>query len=148
MPARFDVFRPAVNLVLAKARAQLLARSDRQLKSDLIAQRRRAGMTQKQVADLLGISQQAVTKLERYDSDPKLSSLRRYANAVGAIVEHRVSPDVGQSALLAASSRWEPVTREAVLPVGRFVHFTFAETSEPMAPAWSGASTTVLPVRS
>jgi len=148
MPARIDAIRPAVNLVLAKARARLLARSDRQFKSDLIAQRRRAGMTQKDVAELLGISQQAVTKLERYDSDPKLSSLRRYANAVGAIVEHRVVPDVGQSALLAENSRWEPVSREAVLPLRRSNALTVADVSEAVTSAWSGTSTTVLPVRS
>lgn len=105
-------------------------------------------MTQKQVADLLGISQQAVTKLERYDSDPKLSSLRRYANAVGAIVEHRVIPDVGQSALLAANSRWEPVSHEAVLPLRRSTVVTFADATDSEPAAWSGASTTVLPVRS
>lgn len=148
MSARFDAVRPAVNLVLAKARARLLARSDRQLKSDLIAQRRRAGMTQKQVANLLGISQQAITKLERYDSDPKLSSLRRYANAVGAIVEHRVVPDVGQSALLAANSRWAPVSREAVLPLRRPAVMTFADATDSEPSAWGEASTTVLSVRS
>jgi transcriptional regulator with XRE-family HTH domain len=148
MSARFDVVPPAVNLVLAKARARLLARYDRQLKSELIAQRRRAGMTQKQVAELLGVSQQAVTKLERYDSDPKLSSLRRYANAVGAIVEHRVVTDIGQSALLAATSRWEPVSREAVLPLRRSIAASLANVTEAVPSAWTGTSTTVLSVRS
>jgi transcriptional regulator with XRE-family HTH domain len=149
MSARFDAVRPAVNLVLAKARARLLARSDRQLKMDLVAQRRRAGMTQKQVAELLGISQQAITKLERYDSDPKLSSLRRYANAVGAIVEHRVTPDRGQSARLAASSRWEPSRWEAVVPVRRPVPLlvTFADHRDEVAATWRGESATVLQVQ-
>lgn len=53
-------------------------------------------MTQKDVAELLGISQQAVQKFESYDSDPKMSTLARYANAVGALVTHSVEPDVGQ----------------------------------------------------
>ncbi|MDN5558781.1 MAG: helix-turn-helix domain-containing protein [Ruaniaceae bacterium] len=42
------------------------------------------------MAKLLGVSQQAINKFERYDSDPKLSTIRRYANAVGVLVEHRV----------------------------------------------------------
>ena len=35
----------------------------------------------------MGVTQQAVHKLERHDSDPKPSTVRRYANAVGAVVE-------------------------------------------------------------
>lgn len=88
-----------------RARSQLLARSDRKMKSDLVALRREAGLTQKDVADVLGVTQQAVQKLERYDSDPKLSTLSRYANVVGAIVEHSVTKDVGQSVWKAAGPR-------------------------------------------
>jgi DNA-binding XRE family transcriptional regulator len=97
MPTSSEVTRstPAANLI--RARAKVLAREDRELKIELIAMRRDAGLTQKQVADLIGVTQQAINKLERYDSDPKLSTLRRYANAVGALVEHRVTQDVGQS---------------------------------------------------
>jgi len=59
-----------------------------------VAIRREAGFTQHDVADLMGRTQQAVQKLERYDADPQLSTLRRrYANAVGAIVTHEVRRD-------------------------------------------------------
>jgi DNA-binding XRE family transcriptional regulator len=118
MPASVSSVIPALNLHLAKARAKLLAREDRKMKSELIALRQRAGLTQANVADMLGISQQAVNKLERYDSDPKLSTLRRYANAVGALVEHHVVPDLGQSEWAASSTRWESISempRTAVL---------------------------------
>lgn len=54
----------------------------------------------------MGVSPQAISKLERYDADPKLSTLRRYANAVGAIVEHRVTADRGQSEWMASNSNW------------------------------------------
>ncbi|MGN6761447.1 MAG: helix-turn-helix transcriptional regulator [Leifsonia sp.] len=96
-----------LDLNLVRARAKVLAREDRELKAELIQIRRDAGMTQKQVADIMGVTRQAVQKLERYDSDPKFSTLRRYANAVGAIVEHRAVADVGQSVWMAAASPWE-----------------------------------------
>ena len=129
MSSRTEPFLPALNLRLAKARAKVLAREDRQLKADLIGLRQRAGLTQTNVADMLGITQQAVNKLERYDSDPKLSTLRRYANAVGALVEHSVTLDVGQSEKLASAARWKSV---ANLP----------QTAILMPPATRSASTT------
>ncbi|MFB4349790.1 helix-turn-helix domain-containing protein [Microbacterium sp. CR_7] len=92
---------------LVRARAKVLAREDRDMRAELVRIRRRANLTQKKVAEQLGITAQAVAKIERYDADPKLSTLRRYANAVGAIVEHRVTVDAGQSIYMASSSRWE-----------------------------------------
>ncbi len=94
---------PVPSAETIRARAKVLAREDYAMRSDLVALRRQAGLTQKQVAERMGITQQAVHKLERYDSDPKLSTVRRYANAVGALIEHRVVPDMGQSVLLAAT---------------------------------------------
>lgn len=91
---------------LVKARAKVLAREDRELKAALIRVRRRSGLSQQDVADRLGVTQQSIYKFERYDSDPKASTVRRYANAVGALVEHRVHTDVGQSVHLAARNRW------------------------------------------
>ncbi len=91
------------------------------MKSALIRLRREQGLTQKDVADLLGVTQQAVYKLERYDSDPKFSTIRRYANAVGALVEHRVAPDLGQSVALAAPPLWDSISTQShvVSMVGR-----------------------------
>lgn len=94
-------------LTLVRARAKVLARQDRHMRSDLVRIRRQNDMTQKDVAAALGITPQAVQKMERYDADPKLSTLRRYANAVGAVVEHRVSADIGQSLVMADASPWE-----------------------------------------
>lgn len=91
---------------LIKARAKVLAREDRELKAALIRVRRVMGLSQKDVADRLGVTQQSIHKLERYDSDPKASTLRRYANAVGALVEHRVQADIGQSVQLAVRNQW------------------------------------------
>lgn len=104
---------------LVRARAKVLAREDRELKADLIRLRQRAGLTQKELADIMGVTQQAICKLERYDSDPKASTLRRYANALGALYEHRVHQDHGQSLILATRNGWETARTTSVpLPSG------------------------------
>lgn len=76
-------------------RAKTLAKSDYKLLADLVKVRKENQLDQGDVAAILGISQQAISKLESYDSDPKLSTLRRYANAIGAFVEHTVVADKG-----------------------------------------------------
>lgn len=92
-----------------RARAKVLARADREMRADLVRIRRESGLTQQDVADRMGVSQQAVYKLERYDADPRQSTVQRYANAVGALVEHRVYVDRGQSVHLANDAGWESV---------------------------------------
>jgi len=106
MPA-VEAALPAVDVERVRARAKVLARADRTMKAELVRLRRAAGLTQAQVAQIMGVTQQAVQKFERYDSDPKLSTLRRYTNAIGALVEHRVTADVGQSVPLASGGRWD-----------------------------------------
>lgn len=96
-----------LNPELVRARAKVLAREDRELKAELIRIRQESGLTQKELADIMGVTQQAIHKLERYDSDPKASTLRRYANALGAFYEHQVHKDQGQSVWLAARREWE-----------------------------------------
>lgn len=57
----------------------------------LIQARKEAGLSQRDVADVMGVEQSAVAAFESQDDDPRLSTLRRYALAVGASVEHRVT---------------------------------------------------------
>ncbi|MGS0561366.1 helix-turn-helix domain-containing protein [Microbacterium aurugineum] len=114
-------------LKLVRARAKVLAREDRDMRAELVRLRRRANLTQKMVAEQLGVTAQAVAKIERYDADPKLSTLRRYANAVGAIVEHRVTADCGQSIYMASSSRWE----SSALPGFQMPTWQFATAGVP-----------------
>ncbi|WP_344785014.1 helix-turn-helix transcriptional regulator [Microbacterium kribbense] len=94
------------DLTVVRARAKVLARRDREMRSSLVELRRSAGLTQKDVAERMGCTQQAVQKLERYDADPKLSTLRRYINAVGALVDHEVEVDRGQSLHYEDTTRW------------------------------------------
>lgn len=104
------LFKQAVSpLALLRSRAKVLAREDRRMRTELISVRRLNGLTQADVAEIMGVTQQAVQKIERYDADPKLSTLRRYANATGAIVEHRVTRDYGQSMMLAQTTTWSRV---------------------------------------
>jgi DNA-binding XRE family transcriptional regulator len=120
-----------------RARAKVLAREHRTMRSELVALRREAGLTQGDVAERMGVTQQAVSKFERYDSDPKLSTVRRYANAVGALVEHRVERDQGQSVVLAsARSAWVPIYAVRYLDIrSNDPKMSFLGT-----PAWSAAT--------
>lgn len=57
----------------------------------LIAFRKYRGLTQEQLAAKLGITRTAVTHFERYDADPKLSTIIRYALATGTRINIDVS---------------------------------------------------------
>lgn len=67
-----------------RLRSRNLTREHMEMLSKLVDVRIESGMTQSDVAAVMGVSQQRVSNIEQYDSDPKLSTLRRYANAVGA----------------------------------------------------------------
>ena len=74
-------------------RARRLVEASGKLVDDLIALRERKGLTQLQLADRMGISQSGVARIEGGDRDPRLSTLRRYALALGAMIEHDVTDD-------------------------------------------------------
>lgn len=76
--------------------ARLLAENDANLLADLVAMRDAAGLTQEELAEKLGVKQSTVSAFERYDNDPKLSTLRRYALAVGALINHSIELDRGE----------------------------------------------------
>lgn len=57
---------------------------------ELAEKRERAGMTQKDVAARMKTSQSAVARIERGEIDAKLSTLARYAAAIGQRLEWRV----------------------------------------------------------
>jgi len=81
---------PASSFEQLVALAASLAEADEQMLFELIKTRKDASLTQREVAKRLGIAQPSVAKFEAHDSDPRLSTIRRYALAVGAHVEHRV----------------------------------------------------------
>jgi predicted transcriptional regulator len=62
----------------------------RRLVDELIGARRRLGLSQTDVAARMGTSQSAVARLEALSGDVRLSTLERYAAAVGQTVELRL----------------------------------------------------------
>jgi ribosome-binding protein aMBF1 (putative translation factor) len=56
----------------------------RRLVADLTAQRRSAGLSQTEVAARMGTSQSAVARLETGEADVRVSTLERYAAAIGS----------------------------------------------------------------
>lgn len=77
-------------------RAQLLASNDRAFLRELIAIRKERDISQAAVGEMMGVSQPTVAAFESHESNPKLSTIRRYAHAVGALVRHTVALDEGQ----------------------------------------------------
>lgn len=56
----------------------------------LVQARKDAGLKQAEVAEGMGVTQQAVSKIEAMDGDPALSTLRRYANAIGVSLDLKI----------------------------------------------------------
>lgn len=77
---------------LLKEHAKEILKVQRSFIEDLIEQRRVQRMSQSDVAELMGITQSAVSLFEHYDSNPTLSSIRRYALAVNADLVMEVKP--------------------------------------------------------
>ena len=92
------------DIEVIEARAAALVASHRELLQALISMRATHDLTQDQVADRMGVSQSAVSQFERYDANPRLSTLRRYALAVGARIEHTVTDDYQSRAIEAETA--------------------------------------------
>lgn len=54
--------------------------------------REEAGLTQAELAARLGVSQQAVSQAERWDANPTVGLLRRWAEACGADLKITIAP--------------------------------------------------------
>ncbi|KND27309.1 Antitoxin HigA [Streptomyces sp. ADI96-02] len=76
----------------------------------LVKHRKACRITQKQVAQTMETTQSAVSDLERLGGDPRLSTLLRYARAVGMAVAIR--PHVVDEPALSTDS-WEPLAQSA-----------------------------------
>ncbi len=74
------------------ALAAELVRADFGWVRQLVEQRKKLGLSQADVARAMGRSQSVVSDIETMSTDPRLSTLRRYAAAMGVAVKHRVFP--------------------------------------------------------
>ncbi len=68
-----------------------MARRRRELVDDLAARRRAVGLSQTEVAALMGTSQSAVARLEAGHNDVRISTLERYAAALDQRLEWRLA---------------------------------------------------------
>lgn len=75
-----------------------LAQADTGLIEALVALREHKRLRQRDVAARMGRDQAAVSNFERLGADPHLSTVRRYARAVGARVVHEVTDAEGAPA--------------------------------------------------
>ncbi|MBT1631490.1 helix-turn-helix domain-containing protein [Curtobacterium flaccumfaciens] len=67
-----------------------LAEADLQLIAQIRAKRIERGLKQAELAKLLGISQATVSEFESGMTEPRMQTVRRYARALGIMIEHRV----------------------------------------------------------
>ena len=74
-------------------RADSLIENHERLLADLVRHRKKHNLTQATVAERMGVSQPTVSEFERYDANPTLSTIRRYALAVGVRLVDRVVDD-------------------------------------------------------
>jgi len=72
-----------------------MAARRRALTTALTARRVQLGLTQTEVAARMGTSQSAVARLEAGQLDVRMSTIERYAAAVGHVVSWRLEDDRG-----------------------------------------------------
>ncbi len=67
-----------------------MAERRQSLSGQLTALRHQVGLSQTEVAQLMGTSQSAVARFEAGDLDVRLSTIERYTNAIGVQLEWRI----------------------------------------------------------
>lgn len=78
-------------------RATKMTRDLRRVIRDLKAVREARGLSASHVADLIGVHRSVISKFENQVGDPKISTLLRYAHAVGADLELTVVSDSNEA---------------------------------------------------
>ena len=86
----------SVSDVSLERRADLLVDARDRLLEDLVSLRREHKLSQQTVAERMGVSQPTVAAFERYDANPTVSSIIRYAMAVDALLDIKVVDDCGE----------------------------------------------------
>ena len=81
---------------ILERRADLLVDAKDRLLEDLVSLRKEHKLSQQTVAERMGVSQPTVAAFERYDANPTVSSIIRYAMAVNALLDIKVVDDCGE----------------------------------------------------
>lgn len=77
--------------------ARELAESDINLIYSLRKMREERGLSQADLGQILGVTQATVSAFESGESEPKLSTVRRYAHALDVMIVHSVRPCDGSA---------------------------------------------------
>jgi len=112
------------NPTFAAAFHDATARAD--LVAALIRMRRNLRFTQAAVAGAMGTTQSAVSEFEAGDTDSRLSTVQRYARAIGCRIDFQLCDDHPQSG-------W--------LPLGQGVHYSWRDSGLTRAAVRGSAST-------
>ena len=86
----------SVSDVSLERRADLLVDARDRLLEGLVRLRKEHKLSQQTVAERMGVSQPTVAAFERYDANPTVSSIIRYAMAVNALLDIKVVDDCGE----------------------------------------------------
>ena len=81
---------------ILERRADLLVDAKDHLLEGLVRLRKEHKLSQQTVAERMGVSQPTVAAFERYDANPTVSSIIRYAMAVNALLDIKVVDDCGE----------------------------------------------------
>lgn len=111
--------------------ADELARQTLNVMPALVKLRDKKGLSQEYVAERMGITRAGVAQLERKDSNPTLSTLRRYALAIDALLTievcdgrpwatHRVHVTKEPDAFEKAARKWHESQAAAFRVPGRY----------------------------
>lgn len=76
-----------------RRRSKLNTRQALNFKAELVRKRKDHKLSQAIVAERMGVSQSTVAEFERYDSNPTMRTIQRYANAVRARITMSVKDD-------------------------------------------------------
>jgi hypothetical protein len=112
----------------------------RRLVGDLTAQRRSAGLSQTEVAARMGTSQSAVARLESGDADLRVSTLERYAAAIGSQLAWQARAHPGASPAGAGPAGLDPMGPgpTELDPMGTSQMGTGPARLDPMGPGATG----------
>lgn len=106
----------------------------------LVAARHAAGLTQAQVAEEMQTTQSAVSEMEGGITDPRLSTLQRYARAIGLVIEIEAAPVVDYRQTISMPHRvvfesFPEGARFVSLPVGGWTDTLVGTPVTTLAPA-------------
>ena len=75
-----------------RAQARWQIQENKHLIASLKELRRKSNISQEELAFRMGITQPAVSAIEKGNADSSLGTIRRYANALGYVISYEIHP--------------------------------------------------------